>query len=242
MLLSRVSLRTHPGLIRELSVTKNGHARLFSRFRDLHILLNGCRTRILLANERELNRWCSLKKAVQIRPDHVEKYEQIAYKKKAQNIVLKNKILPSLFSDTPEDVEISSKKKNNRQVVNNNEESINKDGNSSLNEKLGDKDDKGNNILEGNTNNEDKASKSKSKKKKKVKRALSQPNCNKKKVGENIAFNEEKGNKATAEGSTHKKSKKKKKGKKVISKSGQNDTDLWSQALVITDTGLLPIM
>ncbi|VEN38855.1 unnamed protein product [Callosobruchus maculatus] len=57
---------------------------------------------ILLAKERELNKWCSLKKAVQIRPDHIEKYDQIAYKKKAQNFNLKKKILPSLFAD-PDD-------------------------------------------------------------------------------------------------------------------------------------------
>ncbi|XP_018567968.1 protein KRI1 homolog [Anoplophora glabripennis] len=59
---------------------------------------------ILLAKDRELNKWCSLKKAVQIRPDHVEKYDQIAYKKKAGNINLKKKILPSLFTpDTGEE-------------------------------------------------------------------------------------------------------------------------------------------
>ncbi|CAH1164664.1 unnamed protein product, partial [Phaedon cochleariae] len=58
---------------------------------------------ILLANERELNKWCSLKKAVQIRPDHVEKFEQVAYKKKGQNVNLKRKILPSLFSKEPDD-------------------------------------------------------------------------------------------------------------------------------------------
>ncbi|CAG9838163.1 unnamed protein product [Diabrotica balteata] len=58
---------------------------------------------ILLANERELNKWCSLKKAVQIRSDEVERYEQIAYQKKGQNINLKKKIIPSLFVNTPED-------------------------------------------------------------------------------------------------------------------------------------------
>lgn len=52
---------------------------------------------ILIANDRELNKWCSLKKAIQHRPDHVEKYDQIAYEKKANNIALKKKILPSLF-------------------------------------------------------------------------------------------------------------------------------------------------
>lgn len=44
-----------------------------------------------------------MKKAVQIRPDHVEKYDQIAYKKKAHNINLKKKILPSLFAQDPKE-------------------------------------------------------------------------------------------------------------------------------------------
>ncbi|KAK9872501.1 hypothetical protein WA026_017967 [Henosepilachna vigintioctopunctata] len=52
---------------------------------------------ILFAKDRELNKWCSLKKAVQIRPDHVEKYDQIAFSKKGQNIDLKRKMIPSLF-------------------------------------------------------------------------------------------------------------------------------------------------
>nr|CAH7761243.1 unnamed protein product [Callosobruchus chinensis] len=64
---------------------------------------------ILLAKERELNKWCSLKKAVQIRPDHIEKYDQIAYKKKAQNFNLKKKILPSLFADPDDETNGQSK-------------------------------------------------------------------------------------------------------------------------------------
>lgn len=52
---------------------------------------------ILLAKDRELNRWCSLKKAVQIRPENQEKYDQIAYERKGKNFELKKKILPSLF-------------------------------------------------------------------------------------------------------------------------------------------------
>lgn len=52
---------------------------------------------IILAKEKELNKWCSLKKTVQIRPDHIEKYDQIAYRKKSKNLTLKKKILPSLF-------------------------------------------------------------------------------------------------------------------------------------------------
>ncbi|XP_060518578.1 protein KRI1 homolog [Cylas formicarius] len=58
---------------------------------------------ILIAKDRELNRWCSLKKAVQIRPENVERYEQIAYSKKANNVALKKKLLPSLFEDEQED-------------------------------------------------------------------------------------------------------------------------------------------
>ncbi|XP_044264541.1 protein KRI1 homolog isoform X2 [Tribolium madens] len=57
---------------------------------------------ILTANDRELNRWCSLKKAIQIRPDHVEKYDQIAFEKKGRNVELKKKILPSLFINEKE--------------------------------------------------------------------------------------------------------------------------------------------
>lgn len=52
---------------------------------------------ILLAEDRELNRWCSLKKAVQKRPEHQEKYDQIAYERKGRNLELKKKIFPSLF-------------------------------------------------------------------------------------------------------------------------------------------------
>ncbi|KAL3287579.1 hypothetical protein HHI36_002046 [Cryptolaemus montrouzieri] len=60
---------------------------------------------ILLAKDRELNKWCSLKKAVQIRPDHVEKYDQIAFSRKGQNEQLKKKILPSLYISQEEDEE-----------------------------------------------------------------------------------------------------------------------------------------
>lgn len=58
----------------------------------------------MLAKERELNKWCSLKKMVQYRPEHVEKYDQIAYSKKANNMNLKQKILPSLFSEEPDEI------------------------------------------------------------------------------------------------------------------------------------------
>ncbi|KAK9700744.1 KRI1-like family C-terminal [Popillia japonica] len=71
---------------------------------------------ILMANDRELNKWCSLKKAVQYRPDHVEKYDVIAFDKKGKNENLKRKILPSLFKD-PEECE--SRRTTSTQSVNN---------------------------------------------------------------------------------------------------------------------------
>ncbi|XP_058462564.1 protein KRI1 homolog [Malaya genurostris] len=72
---------------------------------------------ILMANTRELNRWASVKKTVQIRPKYAELNEANVYKKKAQNEELKRKILPSLYvkhedSDSMEDDEIKQKKSN----------------------------------------------------------------------------------------------------------------------------------
>ncbi|KAK4884740.1 hypothetical protein RN001_001011 [Aquatica leii] len=60
---------------------------------------------ILMAKDKELNRWSSLKKAVQYRPDHVEKYDVMAFRKKAQNEHLKRKFIPSLFASTDEEEE-----------------------------------------------------------------------------------------------------------------------------------------
>ncbi|XP_047117987.1 protein KRI1 homolog [Schistocerca piceifrons] len=63
---------------------------------------------ILRADDKELNKWCSLKKAVQYRPEHVEKYDVVAYKKKAQNEKLKRKILRSLYADEPDEEELNN--------------------------------------------------------------------------------------------------------------------------------------
>ncbi|XP_037817874.1 protein KRI1 homolog [Lucilia sericata] len=54
---------------------------------------------ILLAKNKELNQWASLKKAIQIRPDQVEKKEQRLYKLKAKNEELKRKIFKSLYGE-----------------------------------------------------------------------------------------------------------------------------------------------
>lgn len=52
---------------------------------------------ILLAKNKELNQWASLKKATQIRPEHVERNEIGLFKQKGKNEALKRKILQSLY-------------------------------------------------------------------------------------------------------------------------------------------------
>ncbi|XP_030766822.1 protein KRI1 homolog isoform X1 [Sitophilus oryzae] len=76
---------------------------------------------ILLAKDRELNKWCSLKKAIQHRPAHVEKYDQIAYSKKSNNISLKKKILPSLYTEENEETNIDNtpSQKNDQETTEN---------------------------------------------------------------------------------------------------------------------------
>ncbi|KRT78798.1 hypothetical protein AMK59_6664 [Oryctes borbonicus] len=89
------------------------------------------REEILMASDRELNRWCSLKKVVQYRPEHIEKYDVIAFGKKGKNEALKRKLLPSLFKDqetvtdvkstlskkeSNTDLSVSKKKKRKREI------------------------------------------------------------------------------------------------------------------------------
>uniref|UniRef100_A0A182IXS1 Protein KRI1 homolog n=1 Tax=Anopheles atroparvus TaxID=41427 RepID=A0A182IXS1_ANOAO len=69
---------------------------------------------ILAANTRELNRWASVKKTIQLRPKQVELREIDAYRRKSENEALKRKLLPSLFTETDanedEDTEIKERK------------------------------------------------------------------------------------------------------------------------------------
>lgn len=58
---------------------------------------------ILMADDRELNKWCSLKRALQYKPEHVELNEVRIYKQKAANDALKRKILPSLYKNPEEE-------------------------------------------------------------------------------------------------------------------------------------------
>lgn len=109
---------------------------------------------ILLAKDRELNRWCSLKKAVQYRPENQEKYDQIVYERKGKNLDLKRKILTSLFQPE-ENEEVNNqqmetenvsngdskkskkKKKNELNIQENREEALNDSQSATTNEKAG---------------------------------------------------------------------------------------------------------
>lgn len=52
---------------------------------------------ILSAKDKELNKWCSLKKTCQFRPENEELQDINNFRKKASNISLKRKVFPSLF-------------------------------------------------------------------------------------------------------------------------------------------------
>ncbi|XP_025414385.1 protein KRI1 homolog [Sipha flava] len=54
---------------------------------------------ILLADDDELNKWYPLGKLTKIQPEAVQKFEAKIYKRKAKDIELKKKILPSLFKE-----------------------------------------------------------------------------------------------------------------------------------------------
>ncbi|XP_011189017.2 protein KRI1 homolog [Zeugodacus cucurbitae] len=67
---------------------------------------------ILLAKNKELNQWASLKKTIQIRPEHLEKKDQRLYKLKAKNEALKRKIFKSLYGDGSDDEDADEDKLN----------------------------------------------------------------------------------------------------------------------------------
>lgn len=50
-----------------------------------------------MAKNKELNAWASLKKTTQIRPEHVERNDQMIFQKKSRNEALKRKILRSMY-------------------------------------------------------------------------------------------------------------------------------------------------
>lgn len=64
---------------------------------------------ILAADDKELNRWCSVKKACQYRNDDEELYDVQAYKNKAQHPNVKQKFLPSIYAKNDfDDSEVSN--------------------------------------------------------------------------------------------------------------------------------------
>ncbi|XP_022185529.2 protein KRI1 homolog [Nilaparvata lugens] len=66
---------------------------------------------ILAADDKELEKWCSIQRIAQVRPEEKELYDVEAYKRKAMNEELKRKILPSLYKN---DAEKKSKRKKNK--------------------------------------------------------------------------------------------------------------------------------
>ena len=50
-----------------------------------------------MADDKELNKWCSLKKALEYKPEHVELNEKRMFQQKASNEALKRKILKSVY-------------------------------------------------------------------------------------------------------------------------------------------------
>ena len=54
---------------------------------------------ILKAEEKDLNRWCSLKKTCMFRSDHEEKCDLQNYQIKAQNMKRKQEILSSVYNE-----------------------------------------------------------------------------------------------------------------------------------------------
>lgn len=54
---------------------------------------------IILADERELNQWCSLKRISQFRSKEQEEYDKKVYSRKANNLELKKTILKSVYGN-----------------------------------------------------------------------------------------------------------------------------------------------
>lgn len=59
---------------------------------------------ILAADDKELDRWCSMKRVTQLQPEYKELNDLKVFEKKGQDEMLKRKILPSLYkTDSTED-------------------------------------------------------------------------------------------------------------------------------------------
>ncbi|OTF72694.1 hypothetical protein BLA29_009307 [Euroglyphus maynei] len=72
---------------------------------------------ILMADDKELNRWCSLKKMTQYRSKEQEQYERKVYQQKSRNNELKRKILKSIYSDEQNDDDGDTDTKKNKRTL-----------------------------------------------------------------------------------------------------------------------------
>nr|CAG4644785.1 EOG090X05XL [Leptodora kindtii] len=59
---------------------------------------------ILMARDKELNRWCSVKKTCQYRDEREEMQDVHTFRTKKDNINLKKKVLPSIFAENSEEL------------------------------------------------------------------------------------------------------------------------------------------
>lgn len=73
---------------------------------------------ILMADDKELNKWCSLKKALQYKPNHVELNDVQMFKQKAKNEAVKMKILRSLYNNFEDEEKPDKPENTNNPIIN----------------------------------------------------------------------------------------------------------------------------
>nr|CAG4637003.1 EOG090X05XL [Ceriodaphnia reticulata] len=69
---------------------------------------------ILVARDKELNQWCSVKKMSQYRTEQEEKQDFYTYITKKRNISLKKRVLPSIFVENSEELMVADQEKDRK--------------------------------------------------------------------------------------------------------------------------------